>query len=90
MITQRDGEASFKSRVFSPTLGVPEDPVCGSAHAILGPYWAAKHEGTEELLGLQVSQRYGEVGISLDRARKVATLRGEAVTVCKGDLFLPD
>jgi predicted PhzF superfamily epimerase YddE/YHI9 len=73
----RDG-VDCVSRVFGPTLGVPEDPVTGSAHCVLAPYWAAKIERTT-LVGEQASSRGGVVGMRLDGARVI--LSGEAVTV---------
>ncbi|MDT0260032.1 PhzF family phenazine biosynthesis isomerase [Jatrophihabitans sp. DSM 44399] len=68
----------FVSRFFGPRVGVPEDPVTGSAHTVLGPYWAAKL-GRSELVGLQVSARSGVVGVSLRGDR--VQLTGRAVSM---------
>lgn len=68
----------FVSRFFGPRVGVPEDPVTGSAHTVLAPYWAAKL-GRTELVGLQVSPRSGVVGVSLGGDR--VQLTGRAVSI---------
>lgn len=73
----------FVSRFFGPRVGVPEDPVTGSAHCLLAPWWSAVL-GRSELVGVQVSARGGTVRTSL-RGDRVA-LRGRAVTVLRGDL----
>src|SRR5947209_10178053 len=52
----------FVSRVFAPQAGIPEDPVTGSAHTVLAPYWADRL-GRTSLVGLQVSPRAGRVGV---------------------------
>ncbi|WP_119842055.1 PhzF family phenazine biosynthesis protein [Salinibacter ruber] len=79
-------DVDFVSRFFAPRVGVPEDPVTGSAHCALGPYWAARM-GRTELTGLQVSARGGTVRVHLDTpdAERVA-LGGRAVTVVDGRL----
>jgi PhzF family phenazine biosynthesis protein len=55
-----DGPYDFVSRYFAPAKGVPEDPVTGSAHCMLAPYWARKL-GTAEFRAFQASRRGGEV-----------------------------
>jgi predicted PhzF superfamily epimerase YddE/YHI9 len=55
-----DGPYDFISRYFAPAKGVPEDPVTGSAHCTLAPYWARKL-GKTEFRAFQASQRGGEV-----------------------------
>ena len=79
-------EVDFVSRFFAPRVGVPEDPVTGSAHCALGPYWAAR-TGRTSLTGRQVSGRSGTVRMYLDApdAERV-TLSGQAVTVIRGRL----
>ncbi|MGB3965629.1 MAG: PhzF family phenazine biosynthesis protein, partial [Planctomycetota bacterium] len=74
----------FVSRFFGPAVGVPEDPVTGSAHCALGPYWAPRL-GKTTLRGFQASARGGvvEVEVAGDRA----LLRGTAVTVLRGQLL---
>ena len=64
-----------------PAVGVNEDPVCGSAHCCLGPFWAAKLNKSE-LVGFQCSSRGGIVGVRIARERVV--LCGTAVTVLAG------
>ena len=65
VIVSAPGEAAdFVSRFFAPRLGVAEDPVTGSAHCTLTPYWAARL-GKTELHALQVSKRGGELGCIL-------------------------
>jgi PhzF family phenazine biosynthesis protein len=76
-------EHDFVSRFFAPRVGVPEDPVTGSAHCALGPYWAAKL-GKRELAGWQASQRGGEVLVRVEGAR--VQLSGRALTVVRGEL----
>lgn len=73
----------FVSRFFAPRLGVAEDPVCGSAHCCLGPYWGARLDRTE-LTGYQASPRGGVVRVRLAGSRVV--LGGQAVTVLRGEL----
>lgn len=75
----------FVSRFFGPGAGVDEDPVTGSAHCFLAPYWAARL-GREELTGYQASARGGTVRVRLagDRVK----LGGQAVTVMKGELLV--
>lgn len=73
----------FVSRFFGPAVGVPEDPVTGSAHCCLGPYWAERL-GKDELVGYQASARGGVVRVRLDGDR--VKLLGQAVTVIRGEL----
>jgi PhzF family phenazine biosynthesis protein len=73
----------FVSRFFAPQSGVPEDPVTGSAHCALTPYWSAKL-GKDDLVAFQASARGGELRLRLvgDRVR----IGGQAVTVLRGEL----
>jgi PhzF family phenazine biosynthesis protein len=73
----------FVSRCFFPRVGVPEDPVTGSAHTALGPYWAARL-GRTGLTGLQASSRTGLVRTRVHGDRVLLT--GTAVTVIDGEL----
>lgn len=73
----------FVSRFFAPGSGVDEDPVTGSAHCALAPYWGAKL-GKDEMTGHQISPRGGIVRVRLDGDRVM--LGGRAVTVMKGVL----
>jgi PhzF family phenazine biosynthesis protein len=76
-------EYDFVSRVFAPQAGIPEDPVTGSAHTVLAPYWVGRL-GRTSLVGLQVSARSGFVGVELNGDR--VTVTGHAVTVSDGAL----
>jgi PhzF family phenazine biosynthesis protein len=78
------GEHDFVSRFFAPQLGIPEDPVTGSAHCALGPYWGARLE-KEELSGYQASARGGTVLVRVDGDR--VHLGGQAVTVVRGEIL---
>ena len=73
----------FVSRFFGPRVGVPEDPVTGSAHCILSPFWSERL-GRAELTGYQASARGGVVRVRLDGER--VRLGGQAVTVLHGEL----
>lgn len=73
----------FVSRFFAPAQGIPEDPVTGSAHTMLAPYWSARL-GREELSGRQLSVRGGLVRTLLSGDR--VHLTGNAVTVMHGTL----
>jgi PhzF family phenazine biosynthesis protein len=81
--TGDDADVDFVSRFFAPAEGIPEDPVTGSAHCSLAPFWAARL-GKSVLRARQVSARGGELTCELvgDRIK----LRGEAVTVIRGTL----
>ncbi|HEY8121251.1 MAG TPA: PhzF family phenazine biosynthesis protein [Myxococcota bacterium] len=78
-----EGEHDFVSRFFAPKAGVDEDPVTGSAHCSLAPFWCARL-GRVELTGLQLSQRTGVVRVR-QRGGRVHLL-GRAVTVLRGEL----
>lgn len=79
-------DADFVSRFFAPGVGVPEDPVTGSAHCALGPYWAERTEETR-LTGHQVSTRGGTVHVDLETATTGRiTLSGRARIVIQGRL----
>jgi len=74
-------QADFVSRFFSPKDGIAEDPVTGSAHCTLGPFWADKL-GRTELIGQQLSARGGLVRVRVAADR--VFLSGDAVTVLRG------
>ena len=73
----------FVSRFFAPGVGVDEDPVTGSAHCALGPYWSERL-GKAELTGYQASARGGVVRVRVEGDRVI--LGGRAVTVLSGEL----
>jgi PhzF family phenazine biosynthesis protein len=77
------GTFDFVSRFFAPNAGVNEDPVTGSAHCALTPYWANKL-GKTELRAYQASARGGEMKVALHDDR--VWMYGQAVTVLTGEL----
>jgi PhzF family phenazine biosynthesis protein len=79
-----DQQFDFISRFFGPASGVPEDPVTGSAHCCLTPYWAERL-GKTDMVGYQASARGGVVKVALRGDR--VWLYGQAVTVLRGDLL---
>src|SRR6185503_7000829 len=85
IITARSEDARFDfvSRFFAPAAGVDEDPVTGSAHCTLAPFWAARLE-KDAMVGWQASARGGRVAVVL-RGDRVG-LGGRAVTVLRGEL----
>ncbi|MEL6537456.1 MAG: PhzF family phenazine biosynthesis isomerase [Bacteroidota bacterium] len=85
IITAEGNRYDFVSRFFGPNVGVPEDPVTGSAHCQLGPYWAKKLEKTS-FRAFQASARGGEIGVEVKEDR--CLLKGYAVTVFQGELKL--
>jgi PhzF family phenazine biosynthesis protein len=80
-----DPAFDFVSRCFGPKFGIDEDPVTGSSHCALGPYWADQL-GKLELTGYQASTRGGVVHVRVDGDR--THLAGRAVTVARGELVL--
>jgi PhzF family phenazine biosynthesis protein len=83
ILTSRSEQYDFVSRFFAPQVGVNEDPVTGSAHCCLAPYWAEKL-GKSEFHAYQASHRGGELRLTLDGERVL--IRGRAVTVIRGEL----
>jgi PhzF family phenazine biosynthesis protein len=86
IVTARGRDADFVSRVFAPKENLPEDPVCGTAHRILVPYWAGRL-GRARLSAHQVSWRGGHFRCESrgDRVR----LGGRAVVVFEGTIAVP-
>jgi PhzF family phenazine biosynthesis protein len=83
--TSSDRQFDFCVRCFVPALGIDEDPVTGSAHCSLTPYWNAK-TGKSEFVSHQVSKRGGILKVSLKGER--VEISGEAVTIFKAELFV--
>ncbi len=83
IVTAPGGGADFVSRFFAPRLRVPEDPVTGSAHCALTPYWAARL-GKPRLHALQLSRRGGQLWCELRGDRVV--LAGRAVKFLEGEI----
>jgi PhzF family phenazine biosynthesis protein len=81
----RRGTCDFVSRCFCPACGIPEDPVTGSAHCALGPYWAGRL-GKQVLTAFQASARGGVLIVRVGGER--VELGGKAVTVSRGELLV--
>jgi len=77
------GDYDFVSRFFAPAMGIDEDPVTGSAHCCLGPYWRDRLQKSE-FLAYQSSRRGGVVKVRCEEER--VFLGGQAVTVLQGTL----
>ena len=82
IVTAKGNEADFVSRCFYPQSGIDEDPVTGSAHTIMVPYWA-KELGKKNLKAIQVSKRRGYLDCELSNDRVL--MSGNAVTYLKGE-----
>ncbi|GAA1592549.1 MULTISPECIES: PhzF family phenazine biosynthesis protein [Kribbella] len=85
IVTASSSEYDFVSRFFAPGSGIPEDPVTGSAHTSLAPYWASRL-GRDELVGYQASARGGVVRVVPAGDR--VYLKGRAITVLDGELYV--
>jgi PhzF family phenazine biosynthesis protein len=84
--TGEDGDVDFVSRFFAPNQGIPEDPVTGSAHSSLTPYWADRL-GKTAMRARQVSARGGELRAELRGDRVL--IGGQVVEVIRGTLTVP-
>lgn len=83
-VENNDGEdIDILSRFFAPRFGIEEDPVTGSAHCMLGPYWAAKL-GKQCLNCIQASKRRGHLRVSVEGDR--VKIMGQAVTTMRGEI----
>ena len=80
---KRGQSYDFLSRFFAPQSGVPEDPVTGSAHCFLGPFWSPRLAKTK-LVGFQASPRGGTVSVDVSPSR--CLLSGSAIVVLEGVL----
>jgi len=85
VVTARGEHSDFVSRFFAPRVGVPEDPVTGSAHCVLIPYWAGVL-GKKDVYALQVSKRGGEV-FGRECGNRVR-ISGRAVLYSQGVMFI--
>ncbi len=83
MVTARGNEVDFVSRFFAPAVGVNEDPVTGSAHTVLIPFWANRLN-KPELTALQHSARGGQLWCTLSGERVL--IAGKAVTYLRGEI----
>ncbi len=80
-----NSDHDFVSRFFAPRVGVDEDPVTGSAHCALAPFWSARF-GRDDLTGIQLSARGGRVRVRVAGER--VELSGSAVVVLAGELLV--
>jgi predicted PhzF superfamily epimerase YddE/YHI9 len=87
IVTAPGVDCDFVSRFFAPTAGVPEDPVTGSAHCTLIPYWAQRL-GKMKLFAQQVSKRGGELFCELAGDRVL--IGGKAVLYSRGQIEIDD
>ena len=78
-------EVDFVSRFFAPKAGIPEDPVTGSAHCTLIPFWADRL-GKSKLLARQISERGGDLKCE-NRGDRVI-ISGKAVEYLRGEIYL--
>jgi len=85
IVTAKGDTVDFVSRFFAPQLGIPEDPVTGSAHTTLTPYWSSKL-GKKELTALQLSTRKGY--LQCKNLGQRIEISGQAKTFSAGRLFL--
>ncbi|CAN6452853.1 unnamed protein product [Victoria cruziana] len=77
----------FFTRFFCPKLGISEDPVCGSAHCALAPYWSRKL-GKHDLVAYMASPRGGKLVLQFKEDRGRVLIKGEAVTVTEGSILV--
>jgi PhzF family phenazine biosynthesis protein len=84
-VTAPGVNADFVSRYFKPSYGIPEDPVTGSAHCALAPYWASRL-GKSQLRAMQLSERGGELWCEVAGDRVI--LKGHAVLTLQGSLVI--
>ena len=85
IITSQGNRSDFVSRFFAPKVGIPEDPVTGSAHCVLIPYWATAL-GKKELHAFQVSKRGGELFCRYGGER--VAISGKAVLYLEGSITI--
>jgi predicted PhzF superfamily epimerase YddE/YHI9 len=85
IVTAPGSKAAFVSRVFAPQEGLPEDPVCGSAHCTLIPFWSARL-GQERMDALQISPRCGELRCRL--LPEAVGLAGRCAPVMRGTILI--
>ena len=86
VVTAPGKDVDFVSRFFAPKLGVPEDPVCGSAHCELAPYWAEKLN-KRNLTAKQLSFRGGDIFCEL-KGNNIVTISGQAVTFMEAEITI--
>ena len=87
IVSAMGNSVDFVSRCFFPQSGIDEDPVTGSAHTTMAPYWAAQ-KGKTQLSARQISRRGGELVCTLLNDRVL--LEGQAVTYLQGEIWVPE
>jgi len=87
IVSSKGNEVDFVSRFFAPQVGVNEDPVTGSAHTTLIPYWS-RNLVKQEMKALQLSNRGGELWLKMNGNR--VEISGYAVTYLEGEIEVPD
>lgn len=87
IVTAEGKNVDFVSRFFAPNCGINEDPVTGSAHTVLAPYWT-KRLKKQDLIALQLSKRKGILKCRVDNDR--VKIAGKAKTYFIGEIILPD
>jgi len=85
IVTAKGAKADFVSRMFAPALGINEDPVTGSAHSVLTPFWSQKL-GKIHLLAHQISERGGVLHCKMSGDR--VEIGGQAVTYLEGEIWV--
>ena len=84
IVTSCGNNVDFVSRVFGPNVGINEDPVTGSTHCSLAPFWGERLSKTQ-MNALQLSKRGGALQVELVGDR--VSIAGQATTVFKGELY---
>ncbi|KAH9975218.1 Diaminopimelate epimerase-like protein [Russula compacta] len=79
---------TFESRMFAARAGIPEDPVCGTAHALATPYWMAAKNLSGVVFAKQVSFRGGDLRILFDAGERRIKLAGQVRGVSRGELYI--
>ncbi len=85
-VTAPGEDCDFVSRFFGPRAGIPEDPVTGSAHCALAPFWAARL-GRNRLEARQISSRGGTLRCEVEGDR--VKIAGQAITYLEGSIAIP-
>ena len=82
IVTAKGIEVDFVSRYFAPKIGIPEDPVTGSAHTVLAPYWASVLQ-KDIMSARQLSKRGGSLGIRICGERVFISGRAITYAICE-------
>lgn len=85
--TNNTDKYDFISRYFNPWAGINEDPVTGSVHTVLGPFWS-KLLKKDEMIAYQSSSRGGEIVLKIKDNNRIELI-GDAIIVLKGEIYLP-